>query len=194
MWAMKSLRMLGLATASALVLNSQVAAARIDPALNAFFSRVNSAVTSLAGKTGNRAYSSCLGLLRSLMDMDTVAKQAAADTWAKMTAGQRSAFQTALERRAARDCASQNKNNNGKPLTLIGVRQGSDGDRLLAIGVGQNSGAVRTAIWRIPKHSARAVDLLLDGQSTVLSLRDQFHDILDDVDGNVGAAIDALRR
>jgi hypothetical protein len=172
--------------------------ASIDAASSDFVSRLNSAVTSLAGKTGKAAYASCLSYVRSLLDVDVIARRAAADVWIRMTAEQRNAFRAALERRAAHNCVTENANNSGKPAAILGIRA-SGAERLLATRAEQKNGEPgRTVVWRLPAgdipEGIRAVDVLIDGRSTVLSLRDEATGLLADNNQDINTLITGIGR
>ena len=152
--------------------------AQLDAASQAFLQRLNGAITSLAGKAGKSAFSACLSLVRSLMDVDAIARRAADDAWQRMTTARRAAFRAALERRAARNCVGENANNSGEPVVVLGLR-GKGAERLLATSAKQKGGGSgRTVVWRLPSGGGRAVDVLVDGRSTALSLRDEVKQIL----------------
>src|SRR6478672_2129764 len=89
--------------------------AQLDAPSQAFLQRLNGAITSLDGKGGKSAFSACLSFVRSLMDVDAIARRAADDAWQRMTTAQRAAFRAALERRAAGNCVGENANNSGEP-------------------------------------------------------------------------------
>jgi hypothetical protein len=195
----KSARLLGIVTAASIVLAfSSVAHGQTDPAIRDFFLRVDRAVGSVTGKTGASAQTECLGFVRALLDVRSVAQRAAAGVWNRMSAAQRSGFREAVERRAARECVAQSRNNDRAPVLFVGVRSASGGDRLLATRVEQKSRAGRTVVWRLPASGApsplRALDLLVDGRSTVLTLRDEVSDILDRKNGDIDALIKTLGR
>jgi hypothetical protein len=174
------------------------AAASIDAASSDFVSRLNGAITSLVGKTGKDAYASCVSYVDSLLDLDVIARKSAAAVWDRMTAKQQSAYRAALERRAAKNCVNENGNNSGKPAAILGIRA-SGADRLLATRSEQKNGEPgRTVVWRLPAsdvpEGVRAIDVLVDGRSTVLSLRDEAKGILDDNKGDINTMITGIGR
>jgi len=175
---------------------SSVAIGQIDPSVSEFFSRVAQAVSTLAGKTGKDADSACLALVQSLFDLDAFDHGTAGPVWDRMTAEQRTAYGAALEQRAVSNCVNDNQKNTGITASYLGVRATADGDRLLATRVGQpNSTAGRTVIWRLSAKGPpelRATDLLVDGRSTVLSLRDEVSALLQRNNGDIDAMIRGL--
>lgn len=171
------------------------AVAQVDGAGQEFFSRIRATASALAGKSGDEALAGCTGLVRELLDLDQVARRAAGDVWQRMSEAQRTAYGAALQRGAARRCVEENRRSSGEAVILLGMRRAEDGDRLLATRQGADS---RTLIWRLPANAGerrlRAVDLMVDGRSTVLTLRDETAASLQRANGNIDAMIEALGR
>jgi hypothetical protein len=174
-------------------------AASLDPDAADFVARLNKAVTLLAGKTGKAAYSSCESYVETLIDVDSIAERTAGAAWAKMTADQRDAYRAALEKRAVRNCVSENANNSGKPVGLLGMRESNGGRLLATLPHELGSGPERTVVWRLPDADStaqdiRAVDVLIDGRSTVLTLRDEARNLLEGNNGDINALIAGIGR
>jgi len=159
-------------------------AASLDPDAADFVARLNKAVTLLAGKSGKAAYSSCQSYVETLIDVDSIAERTAGPAWAKMTADQRDAYRAALEKRAVRNCVSENESNGGRLLATLPHEQGN--------------GPERTVVWRLPDAGTaldiRAVDVLIDGRSTVLTLRDEARNLLEGNNGDINALIAGIGR
>lgn len=170
--------------------------AQDDPAVRDFIARVNRAVYSLAGKSGTAAETACHGLLRSLLDVDSIAQRAATGAWDRMSGAQKARYLRATEGRMAHECVLQNRNNSGAPVVFVGLRSASGGDWLLATRVDQKDSGARTVVWRLGQGRApiRARDLLVDGRSTVLTLRQEVSDTLDRTNGDLDALIQTLAR
>ena len=168
--------------------------AQDDPAVRDFIARVNRAVYSLAGKSGTAAETACHGLLRSLLEVDSIAQRAAAGVWERMSGAQKARYLLATEGRMAHECVLQNRNNSGAPVVFVGLRSASGGDWLLATRVDQKNSVARTVVWRLGKGGARARDLLVDGRSTLLTLRQEVSDTLDRTNGDLDALIQTLGR
>jgi hypothetical protein len=195
---MGDLRRLAFTVTILVAFHTPCEAASIDAASSEFLSRLNGAITSLAGKTGKAAYSSCLSYVRSLLDINVIARRTAAAAWDRMTPEQRSAYRAALERRAAHNCVNENANNSGKPAAILGIRS-SGAERLLATRAEQKNGEPgRTVVWRLPagdmSAGVLAVDVLVDGRSTVLSLRDEAKGLLDGNNGDINTMITGIGR
>jgi hypothetical protein len=168
--------------------------AQDDPAVRDFIARVNRAVYSLAGKSGTAAETACHGILRSLLDVDSIAQRAAAGAWDRMSGAQKARYLRATEGRMAHECVLQNRNNSGAPVVFVGLRSASGGDWWLATRGDQKNSVARTVVWRLGKGSARARDLLVDGRSTLLTLRQEVSDTLDRTNGDLDALIQTLAR
>jgi hypothetical protein len=195
---MGDLRRLAFTVTILVAFHTACEAASIDAASGDFLSRLNGAITSLAGKTGTAAYASCISYVNSLLDLDVMARRTAATVWDHMTAKQQSAYRAALERRAAKNCVNENANNSGKPAAMLGIRP-SGAERLLATRAEQKNGEPgRTVVWRLPAGDASegvlAVDVLVDGRSAVLSLRDEAKGLLDDNKGDINTMITGIGR
>jgi len=195
---MGDFRRLAFAVTVLITFHTACEAASIDAASSDFLSRLNDAVTGLAGKTGQDAYVSCQSYVRSLLDLDVIAQRTAAAVWDHMSLKQQSAYRAALERRAAKNCVNENANNSGKSVAFLGIRPGG-AERLLATRAEQKNGEPgRTVVWRLPAsdtpEGVRAVDVLVDGRSTVLSLRDEAKGLLDDNKGDINTMITGIGR
>ena len=70
---MGDFRRLAFAVTVLITFHTACEAASIDAASSDFLSRLNDAVTGLAGKTGQDAYVSCQSYVRSLLDLDVSA-------------------------------------------------------------------------------------------------------------------------
>jgi ABC-type transporter MlaC component len=181
--------------AAALVLSAIFATswarAQTNPQVDEFLSRLN----AIANRSPGAVSEVCARVMTSSVNLDAVAHAAASDAWARMTPQQRSAYRTAVEQRAIRQCALQDNGYNGAPLTLVGVRDGQDGDWLLATRSSHEAES-HNLIWRLRGEGGhlRAVDVLFDGRSAVFTLRDRTKSLLDGNGGNIGAMIDAFNR
>jgi hypothetical protein len=82
-------------------------------------------------------------------------------------------------------------------MTVLGVRTGEAGDRLLAIRTGRPGDTGRVVVWRLrpgPDHRLRAVDILLDGRSMVISMSDEARAVLERTNGDIDALLGSLGR
>jgi ABC-type transporter MlaC component len=174
------------------VLFGRAAAAQTDPQVAEFLTSINTSITELAGQTGSQASLTCSRIVASAINLGAVAESALGHVWDRMTSQQRAAHRVAAQRWAVRDCVRRNQDIGGNPLEFLGVRQGVAGERLLAT---RSSQPAHTVIWRLRGSGrVRAVDIVIDGRSMILSLRDDMKALLDRNGGDIDMAIGALGR
>jgi len=168
------------------------AAAQTDPQLAEFLASVNRSITALAGQAASQASLTCGQIVASAINMDAVTRSALGHMWDRMTSQQRAAYRVAAQRWAVRDCLRRNQDIGGHPLEFLGVRQGEAGERLLAT---RSSQPAHTVIWHLRGSGrVRAIDVVIDGRSMILSLRDETKALLDRNHGDIDMAIGALGR
>lgn len=168
------------------------AAAEIDPQDAEFFASVNRIIAESDGQPGSQTGQACHRIVATMINVDVVAERAMGEMWVHLSTYQRAAFRTAAQRWAVRDCVRQNQGNEGSPLELLGLRQGEDGERLMATRSGK---PVHTIIWRLHGGGkARAVDVVVDGRSAVLSLRSETKALLGRANDDIDVATEMLGR
>jgi hypothetical protein len=168
------------------------AATKIDPQDAEFLASVNRSITELAGQPGPQASSTCDRIVASAINMDAVIQSALSQMWGRISLQQRTAFRAAARRWAVRDCLRQNQGNEGNPLEFLGIRQGEDGERLLAT---RSSKPAHTIIWHLRGSGrVRAVDVVIDGRSMILSLGDETKALLDRNNDDIDIATEILGR
>jgi hypothetical protein len=171
---------------------ADAAAAKIDPQDAEFLASVNRSITELAGQPGPQASSTCDRIVASAINMDAVIQSALSQMWGRISLRQRTAFRAAARRWAVRDCLRQSQGNEGNPLEFLGIRQGEDGERLLAT---RSSKPAHTIIWHLRGSGrVRAVDVVIDGRSMILSLRDETKALLDRNSDDIDIATEILGR
>ena len=174
------------------VLFGRAAAAQTDPQVAEFLDSINRSIAELAGQAGSQASLTCERIVVSAINMGAVTESALGPVWDRMTSQQRAAYRVAAQRWAVRDCVRRNQDIGGNPLEFLGVRQGVAGERLLAT---RSSQPAHTVIWRLRGSGrVRAVDVVIDGRSMILSLRDDMKALLDHNNGDIDMAIGALGR
>jgi len=170
--------------------------AESDPAIVEFVGQVSRSAQAIAVEPNQgRAYAMCLDLLRAVVDLDAMASVASAGAWDRMNPRQQGRYRSAFERRLARDCLFRSGEYGGGALSLVGVRGGERGDRLVATRVEASGEAGRNVIWRLRSEAGgrlRAVDILLDGRSILIAMRDAAKNALDRGSGDVEALIRSL--
>jgi ABC-type transporter MlaC component len=172
------------------VLFCRAVATQTDPQVAEFLASVNRSITELAGQAGSQASLTCGRIVASAINMDAVTRSAMGHMWDRISPQQRAAYRAAAQRWAVRDCVRRNQDNGGNPLEFLGARQGEAGERLLAT---RSSQPAHTVIWRLRGSGrVRAVDVVIDGRSMSLSLRDETKALLDRNNGDFDIATSAL--
>jgi len=163
-----------------------------DPKVKEVFVAINKDITALAGRSEAEATEICGRVVANIMDIDAVVKGASSRISDKMTAKQRADYGAAALRWAIRNCVQRNKDGAGVPMEFVGLREGEGGDRLLAT---RSSQPAHFVIWRLRgAGKLRAVDLLLDGVSMTLQLRDETNTLLEQHNNDIDQTIAALHR
>ena len=174
------------------VLFGRASAAQTDPRVTEFLASLNRTIAELAGQAGSQASSACGRIVASAINMDAVTWSALGHMRERISSQQRAAYRAAAQRWAVRDCLRRNQDNSGHPLEFLGVRQGEAGERVLAT---RSSAPAHTVIWRLRGSGrVRAVDVVIDGRSMILSLRDETKALLDRNNGDIDMATEALGR
>jgi ABC-type transporter MlaC component len=168
------------------------AAAQTDSQLADFLASVNRSITALPGQVAYRASLTCSQIVASAINMDAVTRSALGPMWDCISSRQRAAYRVAAQRWAVRGCLRQNQDNSGHPLEFLGVRQGEANERLLTTRSSQPS---HTVIWRFHGSGRiQAVDVVIDGRSMILSLRDETKALLDRNHGDFDFVTEMLGR
>lgn len=169
-----------------------LACGQSDPRVGDFLATVNKSIIDIAGQAEPQASAICHRTIASVMNMDAIVRDALAGLRSSMSPRQRAAYRDAAGRWAVRDCVRRNRDNQGVPLEFVGIRDGDSGERILAT---RSTQPAHTALWRL--HGGRrlqAVDVVIDGRSMMLSLRDETNSLLGRNNGDMDKAIDALGR
>lgn len=146
----------------------------------------------LAGQSDAAASEICARSSASLMDLDAVVKVSAEDVRDRMTPAQRDAYRGAALGWIIRRCVQENRDNKGENPQVMGVRRGESGDRLLAL---KTETPPHFVIWRLRgDEKPRVVDVVMDGVSMALTLRDETNALLGQDDKDIDAMIKALAR
>jgi hypothetical protein len=168
--------------------SSNIAAAQSDLRVAAFLKSVNTSITGLAGEPD----AICSRIVAFAINMDAGVENALKHAGDKLSPQERAGYRRAAERWAIRDCVRRNHDNGGTPLAFIGLRQGESGDILLAT---RSSQPVHNVVWRLRgAGTLRAVDVVIDGRSMGLSLRDETNALLERNGGDMNQVIEALGR
>lgn len=171
---------------------SGAAAAEIDPQDAEFLATINRIITESGAQPAAQTHHACDRIVTTAINMDAVAQSAMGPIWVRMSPQQRAAFRAAARRWAIRDCIRQNQGAEGGPLELLGLKQGEDSARLLAT---RSSKPAHMIIWRLHgAGKAQAVDVVVDGRSSVISLRNETKALLGRNNDDIDAATEMLGR
>jgi ABC-type transporter MlaC component len=163
----------------------------------AFLDQSLHAIHVQAQTEGGGIHAGCRDLMLRILDLDGMGRAAAAAAWDKMTQSQRSAYQPAFERRLLSDCARPIRDYRGEPVALAGVRSADDGERLVAVRLGSENDPSRIITWRVRGEAVgtlKAVDIIVDGRSTVINMRNEFSAVLESQNGDIDALVEFLRK
>jgi ABC-type transporter MlaC component len=152
------------------------------------------AVTAQAGGDKDKATAGCHDFLAGVLNVPTMAQNAAADAWQHMSATQRTDYQDAFAQHLASECARELANYKGEEITLAGVRPTPEGDKLVTLRLGTPANA-RMIAWRLRGRDAAytGVDVIFEGHSAVVDAHDQFLMVMRATHGDVDAVIKALK-
>jgi ABC-type transporter MlaC component len=148
--------------------------------------------SELAGQPDPAAAIICRRISTSMMDIDAVVKVASARIWDRMTPSQRNAYREAAIHWTVRKCVEQNHDNKGETPQVVGLREGESGDRMLAMRSEQPKHFV---IWRLRgARQLRVADVVMDGVSMTLLLRDETNSQLDQNNDDIDVMIKTVGR
>lgn len=162
-----------------------------DARAQALVDIINSTTGTAAPGDKKSIRAACSTLIGQALDLEAMAPRASYDAWTSMNQAQKATYLDALAARAVRDCASRGKEVAGAQVKVAGVRGGKNGET--QIGVRRADGQGKTAIWTFAS-GARAIDVIVDGNSLVTNVRSQARQILEESPGDVNRLIKALGR
>jgi ABC-type transporter MlaC component len=146
----------------------------------------------LAGQSDSAASEICSRSSASLMDMDAIVRVATEDIRERMSPAQRDAYREAARQWVISHCVQENRNNKGENPQVMGVRRGESGDRLLAL---KTDNPPHFVLWRLRgDEKPRVVDVIMDGVSMALTLRDETNALLRQDDKDIDSMIKVIDR
>jgi ABC-type transporter MlaC component len=146
----------------------------------------------LAGQSDSAASEICARSSASLMDMDAIVSVATEDIHERMSPAQRNAYREAAFQWIIIHCVQENHANKGENPEVMGVRRGESGDRLLAL---KTDNPPHFVLWRLRgDEKPRVVDVIMDGVSMALTLRDETNALLGQDDKDIDSMIKVLGR
>jgi ABC-type transporter MlaC component len=186
-----------LSVAGALALG-QPFAARAQAPIDAFVAKVTDGITGIHAQAGDddaKTLAGCGDFLGRVLNLPAMAKSAARDAWERMSAEQRDAYEKALAKRLAAECARELAKYKGEPITLAGVRAMANGDKLATVRLGPPESA-RMIAWQLrgAGDALSAVDVVFEGHSAMIKAYGDFVGVLRANRGNIDAVIESLRK
>ena len=172
--------------------------ARAQSPIDAFVAKVTDGITGIhtqAGGDAAKTLTGCSDFLASVLDLPAMAKTAGRDGWEKMSAEQRDAYEKAFSKRLATECARELAKYKGEPITLAGVRNVANGEKLATIRLGPPEKA-RMIAWQLrgTGETLTAVDVIFEGHSAMINAHDDFLRVLRANRGNIDAVIESMRK
>jgi ABC-type transporter MlaC component len=172
--------------------------ARAQSPIDAFVAKVTDGITGIhtqAGGDAAKTLTGCSEFLASVLDLPAMAKTAGRDGWEKMSAEQRDAYEKAFSKRLATECARELAKYKGEPITLAGVRNVANGEKLATIRLGPPEKA-RMIAWQLrgTGETLTAVDVIFEGHSAMINAHDDFLRVLRANRGNIDAVIESMRK
>jgi ABC-type transporter MlaC component len=170
-----------------------------DPASLEFINRTNASIAKAVAASGDvraAARRVCDDLAATSLDLDAMMKTAAGGAWNRFDSVQREAYGEAFKKRIIRDCTAHAGGYLHSAVQLVGVRQLSSGDKLIGTR-SEGSADAKVLMWQVrPREKGRLMvtDLLVDGRSAMLTLREEAGVAVERNDGDVAAAIGAIDR
>jgi hypothetical protein len=174
---------------------SPIAAVAAAPVEDAFVARLNAAIARAASADGS-AGALCADVLGWAPDLDAMARTVFAGAWEGMDRKRRGAFRAAVAQKLIRECVGPAKTALRRPVELAGVRALPSGELLIGTrSAGAASGA--PLLWRGRADRSggfRVTDLVYEGRSAVLSMREAAQAAFARGGGDDAAVLEALQR
>jgi ABC-type transporter MlaC component len=164
-----------------------------------FINRTNATIAKAVAGSGDvraAARHVCDDLASTSLDLDAMMRTAAGRAWDKFDSVQREAYAAAFKKRIIRDCTANAGGYLHSAVQLVGVRQLPSGDKLIGTR-SEGSADGKILMWQVhPREKGRLMvtDLLVDGRSAMLTLREEAGVAIERNDGDVAAAIAAVDR
>ena len=169
-----------------------------ESTVDAFVAQLDKSMRSIHAQAkgkADRTRAGCRDLLSRLLALDVMARATVSDDWDKMTDSQRGSFRSAFAERMASECVRSISDYDGDEIKLVGVRSPKDGDILASVRFDTEDDNSKRVTWRlrqVDSETWRAVDVILEGRSAVLTARDEFAAVLQSHDGNIEALIASM--
>ena len=172
-------------------------AAHAQTEIDTFVTRVSDGIAAIHASAATdpaQAVAGCSDFLGKVLDFPAMAQAASDAAWERMSATQRDAYATAFAHGVAAECARDLAKYHGQQITLAGVRDTPQGDKLATVRLGPPEDAHMIA-WRLRGTDAHAaIDVIFEGHSTVAQAHDQFAAVMQGMHDDIDAVIEALRK
>ena len=173
-------------------------ALQAGPALSARSGGGSSAVATVsqivvALETGSRGRAA--SVIRNSLSIDAIAKTIAGRSWSGASGKQKREFMDALLHATIATMSSRLKERRNIHVDVGGVRSTAKGDTLVSTRVTKRAGRVVRIDWRLRRCATGlcVVDLIVDGGSMAIQLRDQATPILSANGGGIAVLTQRLR-
>ena len=172
--------------------------ARAQSPVDAFVTKVTEGISGIhtrAGGDPEKTVAGCSDFLGKVLNLPAMAKTAARDGWEQMSAEQHDAYEKAFAKRLAAECARELAKYNGEAVTLAGVRNMANGDKLATVRLGAPENA-RMIAWQLrgAGDTLAAIDVIFEGHSAMIKAHDDFLGVMRANHGNIDAVIESLRK
>jgi ABC-type transporter MlaC component len=170
-----------------------------DAASLNFVGRLNSAIKRAMAASGDMrgaARQLCEDLSGTALDLEAMMKTASAGAWERMGPPQREAYHAAFRRRIMKDCVTNAADYLRATVELVGVRSLPTGEKIIGTRT-QNLEDAKILMWQVRSRESgklMVTDVLVEGRSAILTLRQQASLSLAQNPGDIDALIDSLER
>ena len=171
---------------------------QVGPALSARSGGGSNAVAVVsqivvALQTGSRGRAATV--IRNSLSIDAIAKTIAGRSWSGASGKQKREFMDALLHATIATMSSRLKERRNTHVDVGGVRSTAKGDTLVSTKVTRSSGRIVRIDWRLRRCATGlcVVDLIVDGGSMAIQLRDQATPILSANGGGIAVLTQRLR-
>jgi len=147
----------------------------------------------VALQTGSRGRAA--SVIRNSFGIDTIARTIAGKSWAAASAKQKREFMDALLHATIASMSNRLKERRNIDVDVGGARSTAKGDTLVSTRVTRRAGRVVRIDWRLRRCATGlcVVDLIVDGGSMAIQLRDQARGILSANGGGIAVLTQRLR-
>lgn len=164
-----------------------------------FIARLNATIRKAVTKTRDPAGATqrfCEDICSSLLNIDVMMSTASADIYQQLSNSHRDLYRAGFLRRVIKDCASAATPYMSADVELAGIRSLASGERIIGTR-SRAADADKIIMWQVRPDATgelTVTDVLVDGRSAMLSLREQATLSLERNPGDISALIQSLER